>query len=398
MNEQYKTFDEAMSLVEIYNEAKSKLPYHINLVDLLHANENAHSRILGELLKQKSENGQFEILQSFLQMLKEKKPTTFGNVSIEIPMITVEDERIDIWIRGKDSAGCKTYALVLENKIHWAGDQEKQLARYIDMTKMYGYQDEKIYVIYLPPSNEKDPSDQSWGNYKEIFKNRYLKITFQDDVLPWLESVVLKLNYVQSEKGNFLRSALEQYIDHLKTMFNLNSYSQIKTKIMNKEMNAYIEANLKTKDVQLEEKLVEVKKKKQELQEVQTALSVLERDYQARFLEKWNKQIVAEYGDDMRLEDEGNTYAGVNIPINDDVSFQVYLTTYDNRLYCQVENVAGNKIVPDEVKELLSSELQVWHDDGQVVKETSYEEGYSLLTRVVKKLKVSAEGSKSYRN
>jgi hypothetical protein len=386
MNEQYTTFDEAMSLVEVYNEAKSKLPYHINLVDLLHANENAHSRILGELLKQKSENGQFEILQSFLQMLKGKN-ATFGNLCFETPMITIEDERIDIWIRGVNAAGCKTDALIIENKIHWADDKEKQLARYIDKTKINGYQNEKIYVIYLPPSNEKDPSPQSWGDYKEDFKNRYLKITFRDDILPWLEDFVLKLDYVQSEKGKFLRSALEQYIDHLKTMFNLNSYSQIKTKIMNKEMNAYIEASLKTKDVQPEEKLVEVKKKKQELQEVQTALFALERDYQAHFLEEWNKRIIADANFvNVRIPDEGNTYAGVNIPINDDICFQAYLTCEDGRLYCQVENDAGNKIVPDEVVKILSPEFIKW-PDGQVVAEPSYEEGYLLLKRVVEKLR-----------
>ena len=37
---------------EIFTKEEEKLPYHINLIDELHANENAHSRILGKLLQQ----------------------------------------------------------------------------------------------------------------------------------------------------------------------------------------------------------------------------------------------------------------------------------------------------------------------------------------------------------
>ena len=39
---------------EVYDKEIQKLPYHINLIDELHANENAHSRILEKLLNKNS--------------------------------------------------------------------------------------------------------------------------------------------------------------------------------------------------------------------------------------------------------------------------------------------------------------------------------------------------------
>ena len=50
VNERKINFQEILNLVEgsigIYNVEKEKLPYHINIIDELHADENAHSRIL----------------------------------------------------------------------------------------------------------------------------------------------------------------------------------------------------------------------------------------------------------------------------------------------------------------------------------------------------------------
>jgi hypothetical protein len=370
MDEQCKTFDEIMSLVEVYNEAQSELPYHINLVDLLHANENAHSRILEKLLCYRNAEKQFTILNSFFQLCDFK-------LSIDNPKISSGTQYIDILIQDKN------YAVIIENKIKYRWnihDEPNQIANYIEKLQKT-YSNDQIYVLYLPHDNaSQTPQEESWQNkngksYKDDFKNRFRVIAYREKILPLLKKMKIE------DKEISLCCALQQYIDHLETMFNLNSYSQIKTTIMNEKMNAYIEANLKTKDVQLEKKLEAVQEKKKELQDVQNALSALERDYQANFFEEWNKRIVVDFGDDMRM-DEGKKYAGVVIPINDNIRFQAYLVC-DGGIFCQVENVAGNKIVPDEVKAILSSELQVWHD-GQVVKETSYEEGYILLTNVIK--------------
>ncbi|MDE7070320.1 MAG: hypothetical protein K2O63_07445 [Alistipes sp.] len=61
-----------LSRFRVVREAEeAKLPYHINLVDLLRANENAHSKILGALLRQHSSEG-YVILSSFYNLISKK--------------------------------------------------------------------------------------------------------------------------------------------------------------------------------------------------------------------------------------------------------------------------------------------------------------------------------------
>ena len=48
---------------------ESKLPYNVNVIDELHANENAHSRILIKLL-QYPRDGKLPILESFKSHLR----------------------------------------------------------------------------------------------------------------------------------------------------------------------------------------------------------------------------------------------------------------------------------------------------------------------------------------
>ena len=58
---------------EIYMREKKRLPYHINIIDELRANENAHSRILGMLLQHNEQDGLgYEILRSFIDYIVEK--------------------------------------------------------------------------------------------------------------------------------------------------------------------------------------------------------------------------------------------------------------------------------------------------------------------------------------
>ena len=76
---------------EIYKKEEEKLPYHINLIDELHASENAHSRILVKLLQQQEPiNKRFEILDSFLKYIVQKYSTyeDFGKIKIYKPEIT----------------------------------------------------------------------------------------------------------------------------------------------------------------------------------------------------------------------------------------------------------------------------------------------------------------------
>ncbi|MBR5432939.1 MAG: PD-(D/E)XK nuclease family protein [Bacteroidales bacterium] len=217
-------------------EEENKLPYHVNIIDELHINENGHSRVLTKLLQYKNEKNEYEILQSLLDSVKQKNPN-FGEIKITNPTITQEKERIDLWVRDDD------YAIIFENKVYNAEDQDAQICRYIERTKEKKYKEEQIFVIYLSRDG-KEPDSQSWGEYKESFKSRYINLSFRYDILPWLKSIVIP-NVRQ--KDVFLSSALLQYVDYLEgnKMFRTGSIYYN----MNMELNNLIEEHYNTKDI-----------------------------------------------------------------------------------------------------------------------------------------------------
>ena len=76
----------------------------------------------------------------------------------------------------------------------------------------------------------KEPDDQSWGKYKEEFKDRYINLSFRDDIIPWLKKFVLpNIRY----KDVYLYTAIMQYIDYLEGHFRLRT--------INKQMNMKLE-------------------------------------------------------------------------------------------------------------------------------------------------------------
>lgn len=218
------TLEKINSVFELYKtiikkEVEKKLPYHINVIDLLWANENAHSRILAHLLKQ-NDNGKFEILENFCRYLSRKNENF--NLKISNPIITFEKDRIDILVQQD-----KDFALIIENKIHNASDQSEQLKRYIDKVKeKCKCEEEKIYLLYLPRDEYKIVNDQSWGKYKDGFAKRFINLSFKD-ILYWLKEDVLPNIKI---KDIYLKSALEQYTDHLEGLFNLRENQNIMKK------------------------------------------------------------------------------------------------------------------------------------------------------------------------
>lgn len=55
-----------------YEKEKLSLPYHINIIDELHINENGHSRILYQLLKYQNSKKEYEFLQYLLKYIQTK--------------------------------------------------------------------------------------------------------------------------------------------------------------------------------------------------------------------------------------------------------------------------------------------------------------------------------------
>ena len=196
---------------EKLEEVKKKQSYHLNIIEELHINENAHSRILAKLLQYKDNEGKYVFLQSLLEYINDKNGSScdFSKINVVSPEITQEKDRIDVLVLGEKQA------VIIENKICGADDQEKQLHRYVEKVKSRGYEKGDIYIVYLTKYYQ-SPSSDTWisSEEKNEFSARYLNLSYMYDVLPWLEEEFEQIPQTQNE----LKSALEQYVNYLKTL------------------------------------------------------------------------------------------------------------------------------------------------------------------------------------
>ena len=204
----------------VYDNEINKLPYRLNLLDDLSTNENAHSKFLIRLLQHQP------ALINFLTFINnESENFTFDVSIVKKPILTYEKLRIDGLIKENNK-----YAIIIENKIHNAVEQEHQIGRYINKCKSIGFSVEQIFVIYLTRTEKDGHSEQTWGNEYSLenFNKRYSKLSYKSKILPWLESYLATL----SPKEDLIKSAVVQYIDHLKHFFNKKEiYSKMNTEL-----------------------------------------------------------------------------------------------------------------------------------------------------------------------
>ena len=221
MAETKKLIEIARDLNELYKIKKAALPYSINAITELHAGENANSRILRGLL-QYSRNGKYTILQSFIERLRIIADCEI-DISIKAPEMTNEEGnkrgRIDLLIKEK-----KSYAIIIENKIWDACDQDEQIEKYIDYVDGLGIPRRKVYVIYLTRDGNKEISDESltdtakkYLEYSHRSNGRFICMNFKDDILPWLDTLKV-LEEIQREP--LLLSSITLYDDYLKEIFD----------------------------------------------------------------------------------------------------------------------------------------------------------------------------------
>ncbi len=202
---------------------------------------NMHSGFLVSLLDTRGEHYQDDLfLKLFLQTLGLE--SWFGET--KNAQVFKEYKNIDIYISNGEKH------IIIENKI-WSGDQDGQIARYINEIHANSSDDESvnyenIAVVYLTPfprkpeNNSLDKWDTDFlfdekGNkieFKEIMKKqldkkaeiyfldeaktlRYQNVTYKIDILEWIVEC-------QKEVGNItsLNSALEFYKDIVKIITN----------------------------------------------------------------------------------------------------------------------------------------------------------------------------------
>lgn len=177
---------------------------------------NMHSGFLVSLLDTRGEHYQDDLfLKLFLQTLGLE--IWFGET--KNAQVFKEKKNIDIHINNGEKH------IIIENKI-WSGDQDGQIARYINEIHANSSDDESvsyenIAVVYLSPFG-REPSPNSlclknknikWqikGDLLEFNENKvkYKQISYEKDILAWIKEC-------QKEVGNItsLNSALEFYKD-----------------------------------------------------------------------------------------------------------------------------------------------------------------------------------------
>ncbi len=323
--EEYKKL---LSFVDSFHETLTKeklqLPYHINVIDELHINENAHSRILLKLLQFKNTKGEYEILESLLSFIKKKAHfNQFERIQFDKPLITQEEARIDLWIRDYVTR----YSMIFENKVYNAEDQEEQLSRYIDKTIDEGFDKNNIFVIYLP-SDEHEPADQSWGKYKEEFRERYINLSFRNAILTWLKDDVLP-NI--RPKDVYLNSAVSQYIDYLEGYFLLRTINNKMNMNLDKLISEHYELD---KFNNPQERIKALLDKIDDMQEVVNSMQSYKERLRLQVFEDW-KECAKQQFPELPCGENGD-YVDVGLKYLDGRKFYVRINEESGKMYCQV--------------------------------------------------------------
>lgn len=383
--EQFSNVEKLCNAIKtIKTEEEKRLPYHINIIDLLWANENAHSRILAHLLEQ-NDNGKFEILENFYRYLSSINENF--QLKISNPTISSEKYRIDILVQQE-----KDFAIIIENKIHYATDQSEQLKRYIDNVKSLGYHTEQIYILYLTRDEWSEVADQSWGDYKEEFEDRYIKLTYRNHILPWLKNEVLPNVKI---KDIYLKSALEQYIDHLEGLFSLRK--------IHKKMNAKLQekiSELLGLGKGLDNDILILEERLREIDEVKNQLNIIKEDIELLFWNNIEEQLKRDFPTDEIIKSISKTYPQVGICRgwnNTMVSILIEKEVSTRQLYygiAMANEVKGREKKEESILKIAkefspnSKTSQCWYSYTFTTYENAYQELKNLIQKVDNYLKI----------
>lgn len=223
-NEEYEMLlkelddDTLVKLLRIVSEAYGRERKHkaqFNVIDELHADENAHTRILSSLLKIDY------VRMSFLRMLRghltRKDILSDDMIShTKGDEVNVFSQYVDAQIVHQSQHGAESLAIIIENKIKGAVDQSRQLERYIETIKdSYQIGVNRIIVVYLTLRGEKEVSSDSLPDKTKKRICEYIPLSYLEHIIPWLENqLCFSLGQIHSEP--YLSSGITQYIHHLK--------------------------------------------------------------------------------------------------------------------------------------------------------------------------------------
>ena len=279
------------TLIDKHKEVMKSYPYNINIIDELHADENAHSRILMKLL-QFNEDKSFPILDSFLKELE-------INENITNPEFTSDSsDRIDLLIKDEK------YAIIVENKIHDAIDQENQLNRYIEEVERKGF--DSLYIIYLTKDG-REPTNGSLSEERKRrlkIEGRFYSLSYKDNILPWMEERILPICRIEEEN---LSSALRQYIDHLKGLFMERKID----KELNETMEKHIIEELKLENITSEDKIKYLQKFMNEITKLHTIADNICREEIYQYFSQWKLELQNKFGNQKNIIEDNFLENGI---------------------------------------------------------------------------------------
>lgn len=196
-------------LTPIYEANKSDEPYNIfEILRLETAEDRTHSAFIEDLLNPKGKHKQDDcFLQLFLETIDKTdfdilqvditKEFHIGEVKIPkkpIDLKKVSGGRVDIYLRNnKDESIC------IENKIN-AALQHYQLQRYLNHNPENNF----VILLNLKKSN---PIDYQ---IREQDQERFLHISYKDEIIAWLEKCLEDL-----QDTDYLKCIIDQYIQIL---------------------------------------------------------------------------------------------------------------------------------------------------------------------------------------
>lgn len=224
--------------IEVINKQNSiQKAYHFNVLDAQcgHIVENSHTNILMQLLQYKNRYG-YVFLEDFISLAGfdihiEKNDVVqfnteyFNKVNLDKESVKEKLGRIDGLIYCKSK-----FAIIIENKINGAGNQQRQLCRYVDaIINNLSVNMEQVWIVFLTREGIEDPDEDSvqYLRKKNLLDEKnadddnnitgphYFPCTYRDNILGWLKDSVLP---IVMHKEESLYSGLVQYIDFLEGM------------------------------------------------------------------------------------------------------------------------------------------------------------------------------------
>lgn len=377
------------------DNVKGKAKYHFNALLNAEPDEPKVSKILAGFFLQKT-NGDYRILKDFV-----KKFWGSGLASmIKTPTIITEetvkdDKRIDILVYEKDK-----YAIVMENKIWDASDQPNQLANYIEamMGGTYSFNEEQIYVAYLPSTNDHQPSPNSWNNrdtgysYQAEFKERFKLIDFKNKVLPWLESS----KAIQEVNDNrYFENSCFLFIDYLRRKLDIDNIDNMAQKEIEKQLREYFSAS--DNAIAEADKLVQMidKLPKIDINEVVKYLGKIRKEKTKLAMQEWPTSLQKDYPHNF-FDDSTKAHMAIGTTVSYmgiSKFFSVFIWNYHYNEANSVvialtdEGAQYRKEIEPKVKNLVRGKKGFIKGKAWLYyKFVSFEQAYPLLQELVREL------------